>query len=333
MKMKEKSPVERVWRGVVSCVLFWYLLEVYGPLDIPSFWGHMLRTVAELMMLLYTYVGQQAMIQVTRTQPHPSNSRAMAKRSAEEMLDRDCSPRGRSGGPSERGQSMPAGPSATAKRSQPVPSPNFKLEGQIAELAKGLQMMGTQLQTLANVVERQQSAFLRTQETFQVQQTMIQNLQAQRTALPISPRVPNPRSSPFGAATTGGQANGLSPFGIMGQTTTNQADPQPNATASGEGSSGVSAGIPKIVLPGGIEIPLGASSSTTAPGTGGTSEKPVLDAFQRSAKWLPEMPAVDAIRIGVHVLKRLLASRRSWRTFQLGLALSLPHLQQKCVSP
>ena len=219
----------------------------------------------------------------------------MAKRSAEESLDRDRSPRGRSGGPSERGQSMPAGPSTTSKRSQPVTSPNFKLEGQIEELTKGLQMMGTQLQTLASVVEKQQSAFVRTQETFQVQQTMIQNLQAQRTALPISPRVQNPRSSPFGAATnTGGQANGLSPFGTMGPTTTNQAESQQNVTASGEVSSGVPAGIPKIALPGGIEIPLGASSSTTAAGTGGTSEKPVLDAFQRPDKWLPEMPVVDA---------------------------------------
>ena len=89
-------------------------------------------------------------------------------------------------------------------------------------------MMGNQLQSLASVVEQQQSAFKRTQETFQVQQTLIQNLQAQRTPLPISPRVhQNPRSSPFGAATiTGGQANGLSPFGTMGQTTTNQAATQ-----------------------------------------------------------------------------------------------------------
>ena len=161
--------------------------------------------------------------------------------------------------------------------------------------------MGNQLQTLASVVEQQQSAFKRTQETFQVQQTMIQNLQAQRTPLPISPRVhQNPRSSPFGTATTtGGQANGLSPFGTTSQTTTNQAATQSNVPASGEGSSGIPAGVPKIVLPGGIEIPLGASSSTTTAGTGGTVEKPALDAFQRSDKWLPEMPSVDA---------------RNWRT-------------------
>ena len=156
--------------------------------------------------------------------------------------------------------------------------------------------MGTQLQTLATMVESQQHAFQKTHDTFQMQQAMIQGLQAQRTALPISPRGGNVRSSPFGVATAAGiQANGQSPFGTMGHSTTNQTTAQP----TGSYPSNVAASGPKIVLPGGIEIPLGGASSATTAGTGGTSEKPVLDAFQRSDQWLPEMPAVDS---------------RNWRT-------------------
>ena len=116
-----------------------------------------------------------------------------------------------------------------------------------------------------------------------MQQAMIQGLQAQRTPLPISPQGGNVRSSPFGAATAAGiQANGQSPFGTMGQSTTNQTTAQPNGAATGSDPSNVAVSGPKIVLPGGIEIPLGGASSATTSGTGGTSEKPVLDAFQRS---------------------------------------------------
>ena len=134
-----------------------------------------------------------------------------------------------------------------------------------------------------------------THDTFQMQQAMIQGLQAQRTPLPISPQGGNVRSSPFGAATAAGiQANGQSPFGTICQSTTNQTAAQPNGAATGSDPSNVAVNGPKIVLPGGIEIPLGVASSATTAGTGGTSEKPVLDAFQRSDKWLPEMPAVDS---------------------------------------
>lgn len=127
MKLSDKSPIECSWDWVEGHVLFWCSFEVHGSLVMLLFWGHVLRMVAELMVLLYTHVGQHAMIQVTRTQPHPSKLRAMAKRSAEETLDRDRSPRGRSQGPS-RGQSLPAGSNESSSRPQPVPVPNFKLE-------------------------------------------------------------------------------------------------------------------------------------------------------------------------------------------------------------
>ena len=264
----------------------------------------MLRMVAELMVLLRLALD---MIQVTRKlflhRDHPVL--AMAKRAATEVdaeaSDRDRSPRGR------RGNSMPAVTKAPSPASL-APAVSTRLEGQIAELTRGLQMMSTQLQTLASVVENQQQAAAnaKSQSAIQMQQVMIQGLQAQRTALPISPRgvsrPPSPsrvhaRSSPFGAANmSGGQPNGASPFGI-GQTTSN-VEAQPTASSRNVGST--SADMPKIVLPGGIEIPLGVPStgvttSATTAGTGGTTDKPAtLDALQRSDKWLPEMPSVDA---------------------------------------
>ena len=110
---------------------------------------------------------------------------AMAKRAATEVdaeaSDRDRSPRGR------RGKSMPAVAKAPSPASL-APAVSTRLEGQIAELTRGLQMMGTQLQTLASVVENQQQANAKSQSAIQMQRAMIQSLQAQRTALPISPR-------------------------------------------------------------------------------------------------------------------------------------------------
>ena len=81
MKLSVKSPSDRIWIWVVGHVLFWCSLEVHGSLVMLlfwghcfCFWGHVLRMVAEVMVLLYTHVGRHAVIQVTRTQPHPSNS-------------------------------------------------------------------------------------------------------------------------------------------------------------------------------------------------------------------------------------------------------------------
>ena len=164
MWKEEKGPSVLEGGRWIHVLFLCLIFEVYGPLGFPSFWGHMLRMVAELMVLLRVYLGRRIDIQVDRTfHIHPSVFRAMAKRTAVE-LDRDRSPRGRSGGPT-RGQSMPADLS-TPSFSRPAVdhSTSIQLEGQITELTKGLQMMGSQLQTLATMVESQQHAFQKTHD-------------------------------------------------------------------------------------------------------------------------------------------------------------------------
>lgn len=197
---------------------------------------------------------------------------------------------------------------ATSKAPEPSslgPAASIRLEKQISDLTRGLQMMGQQLQTLSTVVETQQKAFMRAQDMFVHQQAQIKNLRAHQAVLPISPRGtrspspvthPHARTSPFGAS-TGAQAHGASPFGVMGSSSAAPAQQQPQANPSYVGTQSTS-NVPKLVLPGGVEIPLGVPSvgATNVAGTSTAQDtKPAqLDAFQRSDKWLPEMPKVDS---------------------------------------
>ena len=256
------------------------IFEVLRPRTCWSCLVSSLRVVAELMVLLRIGLGMFQVAFTRFTFLHDPPARA------------------------PRGRSMPA----TSKAPEPSslgPAASIRLEKQISDLTRGLQMMGQQLQTLSTVVETQQKAFMRAQDMFVHQQAQIKNLRAHQAVLPISPRGtrspspvthPHARTSPFGAS-TGAQAHGASPFGVMGSSSAAPAQQQPQANPSYVGTQSTS-NVPKLVLPGGVEIPLGVPSvgATNVAGTSTAQDtKPAqLDAFQRSDKWLPEMPKVDS---------------------------------------
>ena len=80
MWKEEKGPSVLEGGRWIHVMFLCLIFEVYGPLGFPSFWGHMLRMVAELMVLLRIYLGQHTGIQVDRTfHLHPSVFRATAK--------------------------------------------------------------------------------------------------------------------------------------------------------------------------------------------------------------------------------------------------------------
>jgi len=183
-----------------------------------------------------------------------------------------------------------------------------RLSGDIA----GLTSQMTQLMGLVQVQQAQLTELAGRPPTV-IQQPVFANQDIPRTPSPSrtvygSPPNRQPFDSPpagngFPDMATGNfqQQDSSSSFGPTpnGNQTSmpNGQDPGVQASSATQGANPPSA---MIVLPDGTQIPLGPASPSTSPtgaaaagSTGVFGQNTQLDAFQKSDKWLPEMPKLD----------------------------------------